>query len=177
MKGINKWWQRKLTDNFTPVHLRARTLQFTHNMGHTRLVAHGRSQVNRLLGVILRRNQVSPTPHTQLDSRSYLGERLDLSTVARSALSGQETQRAMTGCLVLYHPIRMSNESPEPGQDETVISVALFSAQKGLDEPYGETSFLEEGKRWCVSVRSPEANFDEESGWMRVELTRTKVEA
>ena len=55
-------------------------------MGHTSLVAHDSSQVHRLLGVIF-------------------GEGLDLAAVASSPLSGQETQRTMSGSFVLMNGI------------------------------------------------------------------------
>ena len=52
-------------------------------MGHAGLVAHEGRQVHRLLRVILR-------------------EGLDLTTVTRSALAGQEAKRAVTGVLELF---------------------------------------------------------------------------
>lgn len=59
-----------------------RTIQITNNVGHTSLVTHEGSQVNRLLGIILR-----------------IG--LDTTTVLSGALTGEETQVTVTGSFVL----------------------------------------------------------------------------
>jgi hypothetical protein len=50
---------RSLTDNLALVHLRAGTVEVAHDVGHPCLVAHGRSQVDGLLGVILNRSKLS----------------------------------------------------------------------------------------------------------------------
>lgn len=62
-------------NNLLLVHLGTRTVQVTDDSSHTGLVAHGGSQVNGLLGVILR-------------------EGLDLSPMAGSALAGEVGERA-----------------------------------------------------------------------------------
>ena len=84
------------------IRTRSGTVKVTDNVGHTSLVAHDGSQVDGLLGVILDskprtfRHEFPPN-----STNSYLGESLNLSTVARSTLAGQETQGTVAGGLVL----------------------------------------------------------------------------
>jgi hypothetical protein len=77
--GIN---DRDGLNNFLLVRLRAGSVEVTDDRGHTGLVAHGGSKVDRLLGVIL-------------------GEGLDLSTMTSSTLPGQESQGAVARSLEL----------------------------------------------------------------------------
>jgi hypothetical protein len=79
------WWRIHDRDglyNFLLVRLGAGSVEVTDDGRHTGLVAHGGRQVDGLLGVIL-------------------GEGLDLSAMAGSALPGQESQGAVTGSLEL----------------------------------------------------------------------------
>ena len=79
-----------------------RTVKITDNVGHTSLVAHHSSQVDGLLRVVLAQDCDEISLSFQRGCwATHLGERLDLSAVAGSPLSGQETKRAMTGGFVL----------------------------------------------------------------------------
>ena len=73
---------RSSLNDLALVQLRTGTVEVTNDVSHTSLVTHEGSQVDWLLGVVLR-------------------ERLNLAAVARSTLAGQETKRAVTGVLVL----------------------------------------------------------------------------
>ena len=70
-------------NNLLLVHLGAGAVKVTNDVSHTGLVAHEGRQVDGLLGVIL-------------------GERLAPAAVARGALAGEETERAVTRVLELY---------------------------------------------------------------------------
>jgi len=84
---------------------RSRTFKITNDVGHAGLVAEGSSKVHGLLGVILTGTTSNPVfslyPSFQLEDRTYLGERFDLSTVAGRTLSWQKAKRTVSGSFVL----------------------------------------------------------------------------
>ena len=94
-------------DNLLLVHLGTGTVKVTDDGGHTGLVAHGGSQVDGLLGVILgeaiRRKKLSVLGSPHILKRKFSqfqgckNAPLNLTAVAGSALARQVGQRACVG--------------------------------------------------------------------------------
>jgi hypothetical protein len=90
------------------VHLGTGTVKVTDDGGHTGLVAHGGSQVDGLLGVILgeaiRKNEVSAHQSPpKIFASQELNAPLDLTAVAGSALAREVGQGAWSEILVSSH--------------------------------------------------------------------------
>ena len=85
------------------IRTRAGTVEITDNVGHTCLIAHCSSQVDRLLRVILNFQVVRTHRLESLNYKGviYLGERFDFSAMAGSPFSRKETKRAVARSFVL----------------------------------------------------------------------------
>jgi hypothetical protein len=83
------------------MHTRARTVEIANNVGHARLVAHSSGQVDGFLGVILHSRFAKIEAHEMLRFTTYLGERLNLSTMTGSPFSREKTKGAVAGSFIL----------------------------------------------------------------------------